>query len=129
MLLMMTPLKASFNSRSRDVDNGFSEIQYNLPASKIPWRAVMLAGVLFVMGFALIMSSLLMLTEVVKPSHPDRVWPIFALGLIMFVPGANHVRIAYHAHFEAIEASLSMTFQISINVTSISFFLRPFCGI
>lgn len=28
----------------------------------------MLAGVLFVMGFALIMSSLLMLTEVVKPS-------------------------------------------------------------
>uniref|UniRef100_A0A0M3HRN5 Transmembrane protein 230 n=1 Tax=Ascaris lumbricoides TaxID=6252 RepID=A0A0M3HRN5_ASCLU len=91
------PLKASFNSRSRDVDNGFSEIQYNLPASKIPWRAVMLAGVLFVMGFALIMSSLLMLTEVVKPSHPDRVWPIFALGLIMFVPGAYHVRIAYHA--------------------------------
>ncbi|VDM40181.1 unnamed protein product [Toxocara canis] len=71
--------------------------QYDLPASRIPWKAVLLAGVLFVSGFVLIMSSLLMLSEVVKPSRADRVWPIFALGLIMFVPGAYHVRIAYHA--------------------------------
>ncbi|KHN81498.1 Transmembrane protein [Toxocara canis] len=89
--------KLSFGRTRRDVDNGFSEIQYDLPASRIPWKAVLLAGVLFVSGFVLIMSSLLMLSEVVKPSRADRVWPIFALGLIMFVPGAYHVRIAYHA--------------------------------
>jgi len=30
--------------------------------------------------------------------YADRTWPLIILGIIMFVPGAYHVRIAYYAY-------------------------------
>ncbi len=29
--------------------------------------------------------------------YADRTWPILILGIVMFIPGAYHVRIAYYA--------------------------------
>jgi hypothetical protein len=30
--------------------------------------------------------------------YADRRWPLILLGIIMFVPGAYHLRIAYYAY-------------------------------
>jgi hypothetical protein len=30
--------------------------------------------------------------------YADRTWPLIILGIIMFLPGAYHVRIAYYAY-------------------------------
>ncbi|VDK44074.1 unnamed protein product [Anisakis simplex] len=91
------PIGKPRKSTYQDFNNGFSEMQYSIPASKIPWKALLLAGVLFVIGLILILSSLLMFSGIVETSHRDRILPILVLGVIMFIPGAYHVRIAYHA--------------------------------
>ena len=31
--------------------------------------------------------------------YADRTWPLILLGLLMFIPGAYHVRVAYMAYF------------------------------
>ena len=30
--------------------------------------------------------------------YGDRTWPLIIIGLIMFIPGAYHTRIAFHAY-------------------------------
>ena len=30
--------------------------------------------------------------------YGDRTWPLIIIGLIMFIPGAYHVRIAFNAY-------------------------------
>lgn len=75
----------------------FSEIQYRTPATRIPWRALLLAGILFFFGVVLMVAAAFMIFNVTDVSHTDRIWAIFALGVILFVPGAYHVFIAYHA--------------------------------
>jgi hypothetical protein len=32
--------------------------------------------------------------------YADRTWPLIILGIIMFLPGAYHLRIAYYAYHQ-----------------------------
>ncbi|XP_060525917.1 transmembrane protein 230-like isoform X2 [Cylas formicarius] len=61
-------------------DNGFVDAQFQIPAQQIPWKSIMLASLLLI--------------------YPDRMWPMIILGILMFIPGAYHVRIAYYAYKE-----------------------------
>uniref|UniRef100_A0A914VT29 Transmembrane protein 230 n=1 Tax=Plectus sambesii TaxID=2011161 RepID=A0A914VT29_9BILA len=78
-------------------DSGFCDIQYAMPPSKIPWKALCLATALFIFGGCLTTVGTLMITGIIEAKHNDRSWPLLILGLLMFVPGAYHVRIAYYA--------------------------------
>ncbi|KYB29397.1 transmembrane protein 230 isoform X1 [Tribolium castaneum] len=81
-----------------DKDNGFIDAQFITPAQKVPWKAICLATMLLVVGtFLLIFGSLVVSGHIIL-NYSDRMWPMIILGLLMFIPGAYHVRIAYYAY-------------------------------
>lgn len=44
--------------------------------------------------------GILIATGMVHEKYLDRLWPLFILGSIMFIPGFYHVRIAYLAFMQ-----------------------------
>ncbi|XP_019626732.1 PREDICTED: transmembrane protein 230-like, partial [Branchiostoma belcheri] len=65
---------------------------------RIPYRAIGLATVLFLLGTALLtVGSLLLAGVYIDPQYSDRTWPVLLLGLLVFIPGGYHVFIAYNA--------------------------------
>ncbi|KAJ3665335.1 hypothetical protein Zmor_000834 [Zophobas morio] len=81
-----------------DKDNGFVDAQFVTPTQKVPWKAICLATLLLVVGtFLLIFGSLVVSGHIIL-NYSDRMWPMIILGLLMFIPGAYHVRIAYYAY-------------------------------
>ncbi|KRY79572.1 Transmembrane protein [Trichinella pseudospiralis] len=70
---------------------------FQIPPHPIPWRAIILATLLFVFGTILIVIGTLLLAGFCDPKYNDRTWPVLILGLLMFIPGLYHVRIAYYA--------------------------------
>ncbi|RZB39950.1 DUF872 domain containing protein [Asbolus verrucosus] len=79
-------------------DSGFVDAQFVTPAQKIPWKAICLATMLLIVGtFLLIFGSLVVSGHIIL-NYSDRMWPMIILGLLMFIPGAYHVRIAYYAY-------------------------------
>lgn len=88
---------ATYHKLSK-VDDGFIDLQFEAPPPKIPYRAITLAIVLFIGGSLLIIIGALLLAEVIDSKYSDRTWPVLILGLLMFIPGAYHVRIAYYAY-------------------------------
>ncbi|KAF7268813.1 transmembrane protein 230 [Rhynchophorus ferrugineus] len=81
-------------------DNGFVDAQFQLPAQKVPWKAIILATLLLVVGTSLLVFGSLAISGRIVLQYPDRMWPMIILGIIMFIPGAYHVRIAYYAYKE-----------------------------
>ncbi|KAI3362023.1 hypothetical protein L3Q82_012362, partial [Scortum barcoo] len=72
---------------------------------KVPYKAIALAIFLFLIGSLLIIFGALLLAgtiQVEKTSlfcvqHPDRTIPVIIIGLLVFLPGFYHLRIAYYA--------------------------------
>ncbi|ENN75318.1 transmembrane protein 230 [Dendroctonus ponderosae] len=81
-------------------DNGFVDAQFQGPAQKIPWKAIALATTLLVIGTSLLVFGSLAISGRIQLEYPDRMWPMIIIGIIMFIPGAYHVRIAYYAYKE-----------------------------
>ncbi|XP_060525916.1 transmembrane protein 230-like isoform X1 [Cylas formicarius] len=81
-------------------DNGFVDAQFQIPAQQIPWKSIMLASLLLIVGTSLLIFGSLVLSGKVTLQYPDRMWPMIILGILMFIPGAYHVRIAYYAYKE-----------------------------
>ncbi|KAI8789702.1 transmembrane protein 230 [Biomphalaria glabrata] len=78
--------------------DGFVDIQFEKPPPKVPYRAILLATGLFVVGSVLIIVGSLLLTGYINAQYSDRTWPLLLLGSLMFIPGVYHVRIAYYAY-------------------------------
>ncbi|KAI8478013.1 hypothetical protein Bbelb_442530 [Branchiostoma belcheri] len=79
-------------------DDGFIDLQFERPPRRIPYRAIGLATVLFLLGTALLtVGSLLLAGVYIDPQYSDRTWPVLLLGLLVFIPGGYHVFIAYNA--------------------------------
>jgi len=79
-------------------DYGFVDAQFQAPAQTVPWKAIILATLLMVAGTSLLVFGSLAISGRLVLEYPDRMWPMIILGLIMFIPGAYHVRIAYYAY-------------------------------
>ncbi|VEN61557.1 unnamed protein product [Callosobruchus maculatus] len=79
-------------------DQCFTDAQFQAPAQKIPWKAIILATMLLIVGTTLLVFGSMVLTGHIVLQYPDRMWPMIILGALMFIPGAYHVRIAYYAY-------------------------------
>eukprot|EP00092_Neocalanus_flemingeri_P041924 GFUD01045659.1.p1 GENE.GFUD01045659.1~~GFUD01045659.1.p1 ORF type:complete len:135 (-),score=33.57 GFUD01045659.1:899-1258(-) len=72
--------------------------QFERPPAKVPWKAIIYALVLFLLGSVLLTVGCLILTGYIdQVEHGDRFWPLVLLGGLMFIPGSYHTYFAYKA--------------------------------
>uniref|UniRef100_A0A672LG11 Transmembrane protein 230 n=1 Tax=Sinocyclocheilus grahami TaxID=75366 RepID=A0A672LG11_SINGR len=65
---------------------------------KVPYKAIALATVLFLIGSILIIIGSLLLAGYFEVNdHRDRTIPVLVIGILVFLPGFYHLRIAYYA--------------------------------
>lgn len=79
-------------------DHGFVDAQFVGPPTKIPWKAVSFAAVLLIAGTVLLILGIMVVTGYIDTKYSDRMWPMIILGILMFIPGSYHTRIAYYAY-------------------------------
>ncbi|RXM32953.1 Transmembrane protein 230 [Acipenser ruthenus] len=66
-------------------------------ASGVPYKAIALATILFLIGSLLIIIGALLLSGYIDVTNHDRTWPVLIIGILVFLPGFYHLRIAYYA--------------------------------
>ncbi|XP_076761967.1 transmembrane protein 230 isoform X1 [Xylocopa sonorina] len=81
-----------------ETDNGFVDSQFVNPPVKIPWKAITLAALLFVGGTVMLIMGSLIVSGRIDSKYSDRMWPVIILGILMFIPGAYHMRVAILAY-------------------------------
>ncbi|XP_074474746.1 transmembrane protein 230-like isoform X2 [Sebastes fasciatus] len=84
-------------SRLAADDDGYIDLQFKKSPPKVPYKAIALAIFLFLIGSLLIIFGALLLSGTIKVEHPDRTIPVIIIGLLVFLPGFYHLRIAYYA--------------------------------
>ncbi|KAL4609254.1 transmembrane protein 230-like [Arapaima gigas] len=90
------PSKAKY-SRLADSEDGYIELQFKRSPPKVPYKAIALAAFLFLVGSLLIVIGALLLAGSIEVTHPDRTIPVLIIGILVFLPGFYHLRIAYYA--------------------------------
>lgn len=83
--------------RRKNTEDEFIDTQFELSRHKIPWKALCLAVFLCVGGTLLLTVGILIVFGHLDDKYADRMWPVIIIGMIMFLPGAYHVYIAYCA--------------------------------
>ncbi|XP_006887650.1 PREDICTED: transmembrane protein 230-like [Elephantulus edwardii] len=81
-------------------DDGYIDLQFKKSPPKIPYKAIALATVLFLIGaFLIIIGSLLLAGYISKGcfAGTDRAVPVLIIGILVFLLGFYHLRIAYYA--------------------------------
>ncbi|KAI4876363.1 hypothetical protein NFI96_017829, partial [Prochilodus magdalenae] len=84
-------------SRVADSDEGYIDLQFKRSPPKVPYKAIALAAFLFLVGSLLIVVGSLLLTGYIQVTYPDRTIPVLIIGILIFLPGFYHLRIAYYA--------------------------------
>ncbi|XP_034565916.1 transmembrane protein 230a isoform X1 [Notolabrus celidotus] len=84
-------------SRLAADDEGYIDLQFKKSPPKVPYKAIALAIFLFLIGSLLIIFGALLLSGTIEVEHPDRTIPVIIIGLLVFLPGFYHLRIAYFA--------------------------------
>ncbi|XP_023659044.1 transmembrane protein 230-like isoform X2 [Paramormyrops kingsleyae] len=84
-------------SKLPDSDDGYIDLQFKKTPPKVPYKAIALATVLFLIGSLLIVIGALLLAGYIEVTHPDRTVPVLIIGILVFLPGFYHLRIAYYA--------------------------------
>ncbi|XP_075063488.1 transmembrane protein 230 [Mixophyes fleayi] len=83
-------------SKLSDTDDGYIDLQFKRSPPKIPYKAIALATVLFLIGTLLIVIGALLFTGHINGGN-ERAIPILIIGILVFLPGFYHLRIAYYA--------------------------------
>ncbi|KAL1269098.1 hypothetical protein QQF64_031387 [Cirrhinus molitorella] len=79
-------------------DDGYIDLQFKKSPPKVPYKAIALATVLFLIGSILIIIGSLLLAGYFEVNdHRDRTLPVLIIGILVFLPGFYHLRIAYYA--------------------------------
>ncbi|MBN3297053.1 transmembrane protein 230 [Amia ocellicauda] len=84
-------------SKLADSDDGYIDLQFKKSPPKVPYKAIALATVLFLIGSLLIVIGALLLTGYIEVTDPNRTLPVLIIGILVFLPGFYHLRIAYYA--------------------------------
>ncbi|KAK9522521.1 transmembrane protein 230b [Anarhichas minor] len=84
-------------SRLATDDDGYTDLQFKRSPPKVPYKAIALATVLFLIGSLLIVIGSLLLAGYFGATHSDRTFPVLIIGILVFLPGIYHLRIAYYA--------------------------------
>ncbi|KAG7476356.1 hypothetical protein MATL_G00082020 [Megalops atlanticus] len=84
-------------SRVADNEDGYIDLQFKRSPPKVPYKAIALAAFLFLIGSFLIIIGALLLAGYIEVTHPDRTIPVLIIGILVFLPGFYHLRIAYYA--------------------------------
>uniref|UniRef100_A0A8C6WZY1 Transmembrane protein 230 n=1 Tax=Neogobius melanostomus TaxID=47308 RepID=A0A8C6WZY1_9GOBI len=84
-------------SRLATDDDGYIDLQFKKSPPKVPYKAIALATVLFLIGSLLIIIGALLLAGYFGITHSDRTVPVLIIGILVFLPGIYHLRIAYYA--------------------------------
>uniref|UniRef100_A0A8C6LUK9 Transmembrane protein 230 n=4 Tax=Nothobranchius TaxID=28779 RepID=A0A8C6LUK9_NOTFU len=84
-------------SRLAADDNGYIDLQFMKSPPRVPYKAIAVAVFLFLIGSLLIIVGALFLSGVIHVKNPDSTIPIIIIGLLVFLPGFYHLRIAYYA--------------------------------
>ncbi|XP_061527438.1 transmembrane protein 230b [Phyllopteryx taeniolatus] len=84
-------------SRLATHDDGYIDLQFKRSPPKVPYKAIALATVLFLIGSLLIIIGSLLLAGYFGVTHSDRTIPVLVIGILVFLPGIYHLRIAYYA--------------------------------
>ncbi|GBL90738.1 Transmembrane protein 230 [Araneus ventricosus] len=101
LAIMTKKVTGNYNARYHKLtrtDDGFVDLQYQKQKSKMPWGGIILAVFLFIAGSLLITFASLLFTGHLDGQHTEGAWPLLILGILMFIPGVYHVRIAYLAY-------------------------------
>ncbi|XP_034861778.1 transmembrane protein 230 isoform X1 [Mirounga angustirostris] len=72
-------------------------LKFKKSPPKIPYKAIALATVLFLIGAFLIIIGSLLLAGYISKGGADRAVPVLIIGILVFLPGFYHLRIAYYA--------------------------------
>ncbi len=72
--------------------------QFRTKPPKVPWKSIVVAMIMFVMGTTLLIIGALLVSGHISTQYSDRLWPVIFLGVILFVPGFYHVRLALYAY-------------------------------
>ncbi|KJE94012.1 hypothetical protein CAOG_08809 [Capsaspora owczarzaki ATCC 30864] len=84
---------------SRKQQEDFVDAQFIKPPVKVPWRAIGLALLLFLIGSILLTFGSLILTGKIKVDpKEDTSIPLIVIGSLVFLPGFYHLRLAYYAY-------------------------------
>ncbi|XP_012872061.1 PREDICTED: exocyst complex component 2 [Dipodomys ordii] len=83
-------------SRLSSTDDGYIDLQFKKSPPKIPYKAIALATVLFLIGAFLIIIGSLLLSGYISKGGADRAVPVLIIGILVFLPGFYHLRIAYY---------------------------------
>ncbi|XP_060787739.1 transmembrane protein 230b [Neoarius graeffei] len=86
-------------SRLASDDDGYIDLQFKKSPPKVPYKAITLAAVLFLIGSILITVGALLLAGYFEvQDHRERTIPVLIIGILVFIPGFYHLRIAYYAY-------------------------------
>ena len=78
-------------------DDMYADAQFKNPRPKPPYKAILLAIVLFTLGTILLVTGSMLVSGHIDVQYADRTYPVIILGLLLFIPGFYHVRIAFYA--------------------------------
>ncbi|CAL8249887.1 unnamed protein product [Boreogadus saida] len=84
-------------SRLPSHDDGYIDLQFKRSPPKVPYKAIALATFLFLIGSLLIVIGSLLLAGYFGVTNSDRTVPVLIIGILVFLPGFYHLRIAYYA--------------------------------
>ncbi|KTG39993.1 hypothetical protein cypCar_00013212, partial [Cyprinus carpio] len=78
-------------------DSKLKKDSFKKTPPKVPYKAIALATFLFLVGSILIVVGSLLLAGYINVVYPDRTIPVLIIGILIFLPGFYHLRIAYYA--------------------------------
>ncbi|XP_057387616.1 transmembrane protein 230-like [Balaenoptera acutorostrata] len=84
-------------SRLSSTDDGYIDLQFKKSPPKISYKAIALATVLFLIGTFLIIIGSLLLAAYISKGEAGRAVPVLIIGNLVFLPGFDHLCIAYYA--------------------------------
>ncbi|XP_064222721.1 transmembrane protein 230-like [Aotus nancymaae] len=83
-------------SRLSSTDNGYIDLQFKKSPPKIPYKAIALATVLFSISTFFIIIGSLLLSGYISKVGADQAFPVLIIGILVFLPGFYHLRIAFY---------------------------------